>query len=156
MARTYLKQATTGAAAATSPSPDVPAIVKGVIDTIRRDGDAAVRLYSEKFDRWSPASFRLSSAEIADAMAQVPAQTLQDIKDVQANVRQFAEAQRRSITDFELETAPGVFLGQRNNPIETVGAYVPRFPCFFVTSPRWLTLTATSPVDAIRFWRRPT
>ncbi|EFX03525.1 histidinol dehydrogenase [Grosmannia clavigera kw1407] len=130
MTRTYLKKAIDTATTTSSSSPDVPVIVKDVIDTIRRDGDAAVRLYSERFDKWSPASFRLSPAEIEYAIAQVPAQTIQDIKDVQANVRQFAEAQRRTITDFELETAPGVFLGQRNNPIERVGAYIPggRYP----------------------------
>jgi histidinol dehydrogenase len=122
MARTYLKQAP-GAAKPASGSPaGVPDIVRGVIDSIRAEGDAAVRRYSEKFDKWSPDSFRLSEEQIQHAIAQVPAQTIADIKEVQANVRAFAIAQRESIKDFEIETAPGVFLGQRNNPINCVGA----------------------------------
>lgn len=122
--RTFLKKATPVASSAPSSSADVPAIVRGVIDDIRRDGDAAVRKYSEKFDKWSPQSFKLSPEDIEKIIARVPQQTLDDIKEVQANVRRFAEAQRKSITDFEVETAPGVFLGQRNNPINSVGAYV--------------------------------
>ncbi|CAK7234569.1 hypothetical protein SCUCBS95973_008980 [Sporothrix curviconia] len=128
--RTFLKKATPVASSAPSSSTDVPAIVRGVIDDIRRDGDSAVRRYSEKFDKWSPTSYKLSAKDIEMIIAKVPQQTLDDIKEVQANVRRFAEAQRKSITDFELETAPGVFLGQRNNPIDSVGAYVPggRYP----------------------------
>ncbi|KAK3901574.1 histidinol dehydrogenase [Staphylotrichum tortipilum] len=131
MPRTYLKKAPGAAKAANGGSPaDIPAIVQGVIDAIRAEGDAAVRLYSEKFDKWSPESFRLSDAEIQHAISQVPAQTVADIKEVQANVRAFAVAQRESIKDFEIETAPGVFLGQRNNPINYIGAYIPggRYP----------------------------
>lgn len=120
--RTFLKKATPVASSAPSSSTDVPAIVRGVIDDIRREGDDAVRRYSEKFDKWSPTSFKLSTEQIEKIIATVPQQTLDDIKEVQANVRRFAEAQRKSITDFELETAPGVFLGQRNNPIDSVGA----------------------------------
>lgn len=123
MARSYLKKATTGPVnGAGQSSLDVPSIVKGVIDSIRHNGDAAVRQYSEKFDKWSPKSFKLSDAEIQHAISQVPPQTIQDIKDVQANVRRFATAQKQSLKDFEIETAPGVFLGQRNNPIASVGA----------------------------------
>ncbi|KAJ9130224.1 Histidinol dehydrogenase [Pleurostoma richardsiae] len=131
MARSYLKKATTGPVnGAGQSSLDVPSIVKGVIDSIRHNGDAAVRQYSEKFDKWSPKSFKLSDAEIQHAISQVPPQTIQDIKDVQANVRRFATAQKQSLKDFEIETAPGVFLGQRNNPIASVGAYIPggRYP----------------------------
>ena len=123
MPRNYLKKAPGAAKAANGGAPaDVPAIVRGVIDAIRAEGDAAVRLYSEKFDKWSPESFRLSEAEIQHAISQVPEQTIADIKEVQANVRAFAVAQRASIKDFEIETAPGVFLGQRNNPINCIGA----------------------------------
>ncbi|KAL9075371.1 MAG: hypothetical protein Q9161_001748 [Pseudevernia consocians] len=110
--------AVTGTAGST---PDVPAIVKDVIDTIRKDGDIAVRKYSEIFDKWSPRAFRLSKAEIDDAIAACPKQTIEDIKEVQRNVRAFAEAQRKSITDFELEIRPGVHLGQKNIPISAVG-----------------------------------
>ena len=92
---------------------DVPSIVKGVIDDIRANSDAAVRSYSEKFDRWSPPSFRLSSADIDAILARVPQRVIDDIKTVQENVRTFALAQRKSISDFELEIRPGVHLGRK-------------------------------------------
>jgi histidinol dehydrogenase len=101
--------------------PEVVATVSGVIGDVRKNGDAAVRSYSEKFDSWTPESFRLSKEQIDAVIAAVPAQTIQDIKEVQANVRKFAEAQKASLKDFELEIQPGVFLGQRNNPINRVG-----------------------------------
>jgi len=100
----------------------VTQIVKGVIDDIRANGDKAVRSYSEKFDKWSPASFKLSDAQIQDAISRVSPQTIADIKEAQRNVRTFAEAQRASIRDVEIEIQPGVFLGHRNNPISTAGA----------------------------------
>jgi histidinol dehydrogenase len=100
----------------------VPDIVNGVIGAIRSGGDAAVREYSEKFDKWSPRSFKLSQDDIDEIVATLPEQTVKDIKEVQHNVRRFAEAQRKSITDFELEIEPGVYLGQKNNPIVSVGA----------------------------------
>lgn len=107
MARKYLKQgsaklATTNGASTT----DVPAIVKGVIDDIRSNGDAAVRKYSEKFDKWSPDSFKMSKEQIEAAIAAVPKQTIEDIKQVQSNVRKFAQAQKDSLRDFEIETQP--------------------------------------------------
>lgn len=101
---------------------DVSAIVKDVIYSIRKDGDAAVRKYSEKFDKWSPPSFKLSQSEINAAIANCPRQTLDDIEEVQQNVRDFAKAQRNSIKDFEVELRPGVHLGQKNVPIDNVGA----------------------------------
>ncbi len=100
---------------------DVSGIVKGVIDSIREHGDAAVRRYSEQFDQWSPPTFRLSKEAIDAAIAALPKQTVDDIKEVQANVRKFAEAQRASLKDFEIEMSPGVHLGQRNNPLNAVG-----------------------------------
>ncbi|KAI0015603.1 histidinol dehydrogenase [Xylariomycetidae sp. FL0641] len=105
-------------------------IVKGVIEDIRSNGDEAARSYSEKFDNWSPESFKLSSEQIQECISKVPGQTLADIKEAQKNVRTFAEAQRASIKDFEIEIQPGVFLGQKNNPISTAGAYIPggRYP----------------------------
>ncbi|KAH7144133.1 histidinol dehydrogenase, partial [Dactylonectria estremocensis] len=121
----HLKQTSQAAGTSTAPSIDVPGIVRGVIGDIRARGDEAVREYSEKFDKWSPASFRLSAEDIEASIAQVPEQTLEDIKTVQANVRQFALAQRESLKDFEVETQPGVFLGQKNIPIQAVGAYIP-------------------------------
>ncbi len=108
----------------------VRGIVEGVIGDIRERGDRAVREYSEKFDRWSPEEFRLSDAQIAEVMARVPTQVVEDIMFVQAQVRRMAERQLASLTDFELETFPGVILGQKNIPISAAGAYVPggRFP----------------------------
>ncbi|CAK7201489.1 hypothetical protein SEUCBS139899_004194 [Sporothrix eucalyptigena] len=130
MSRAYLKKATPATDTASASSADVPTIVRTVIDDIRRDGDEAVRRYSSKFDKWEPPSFKLSKEDIDRILATVPDQTIADIKEVQANVRKFAEAQRASLHDFEVETSPGVFLGQRNNPVQSVGAYVPggRYP----------------------------
>ncbi|MFB9183761.1 histidinol dehydrogenase [Dactylosporangium sucinum] len=106
------------------------ATVEAVLADIRVRGDEAVREYSGKFDKWSPESFRLSREEIEAAIARVPEQTIADIKTVQENVRRFAELQRNSLSDFEAEVAPGVLLGQKNIPVNAVGAYVPggRYP----------------------------
>ncbi|KAI0837187.1 histidinol dehydrogenase [Hypoxylon sp. FL0890] len=121
---------TAGLVASTTTNQKVSDIVKGVIDDIRANGDNAVRSYSEKFDKWSPPSFKLTEDQIQECISKVPAQTIADIKEAQRNVRTFAEAQRASIKDFEIEIQPGVFLGQRNNPIATAGAYIPggRYP----------------------------
>jgi histidinol dehydrogenase len=107
------------------PSLDVPQIVRDVIADIRQNGDRAVRAYSEKFDKWSPESFKLSREQIDEIISQVPEQVIEDIKTVQQNVRTFALEQRKSLTDFEYEIQPGVFLGQKNIPVAAVGAYVP-------------------------------
>ena len=126
---TYLKQAVP-AESLTGGREEVAATVRDVLADVRARGDEAVRQYSEKFDGWSPESFRLSSEQIAEIIAGVPEQVIRDIEFVQAQVRRFAEAQRASLTDFEVETLPGVHLGQRNVPISAVGAYVPggRYP----------------------------
>lgn len=123
MARTYLKsRAQVNGINSSNPASAVPQIVRGVIDDIRARGDEAVREYSEKFDNWSPPSFKLSKDDIARIISEVPQQTIDDIKQVQQNVRTFAQAQRDSIKDFELEIRPGVHLGQKNIPIQNVGA----------------------------------
>ncbi|KAI1089877.1 histidinol dehydrogenase [Rostrohypoxylon terebratum] len=121
---------TPGLVANTATSQKVTDIVKRVIEDIRVNGDKAVRSYSEKFDKWSPPSFKLTEDQIQECISKVPEQTIADIKEAQKNVRKFAEAQRASIKDFEIEIQPGVFLGQRNNPISTAGAYIPggRYP----------------------------
>lgn len=90
--------------------------VATVIDDVRRDGDTAVRMYSKKFDNWSPEQFRLTGEEIDRVLATVPAQTLADIRIVQANVRDFAQRQLESLHDFEVEPQPGVLLGQKTFP----------------------------------------
>ena len=126
---THLKQAV-AAETLTGTRNEVTTTVRDVLADVRVRGDVAVREYSEKFDDWSPESFRLSQAQIDEIVAGVPRQVLDDIRFVQAQVRRFAEAQRASLTDFEVETLPGVHLGQKNVPISAVGAYVPggRYP----------------------------
>lgn len=116
--------------------------VTEVIADVRERGDAAVREYSEKFDNWSPESFRLSEQQIAEIVATVPEQALLDIKTVQERVRAFAVHQRNSLSDFEVETEPGVFLGQKNIPVSSAGAYVPggRYP--LVASAHMTVVTA--------------
>jgi sulfopropanediol 3-dehydrogenase len=115
---------------AAADSSAVRATVAEIIADIRARGDAAVRHYSTKLDTWSPDSFQLSETEIAQIMARLPQQTIADIKTVQANVRNFAQRQHESLSDFEVETAPGVLLGQKNIPVSAVAAYVPggRYP----------------------------
>lgn len=122
MAPRYLKQKASATATAAQPTLDVSGIVKGVLDDIRTQGDAAVRKYSEKFDKWSPKSFKLSQSEIDEIISTVPEQTIKDIVKVQSNVRKFAEAQKSSMTEIEVEMEPGVFLGHKNVPIQNVGA----------------------------------
>ena len=87
-------------------TPEVRATVEGVIADIRERGDAAVREYSEKFDKYAPESFLLSQEQLDEIMARVPEQTIEDIKFVQEQVRVMAQKQRESLTDFEIETMP--------------------------------------------------
>ena len=102
--------------------------VESALKAIETRGDAAVREFSEKFDRYSPPSFRLSQEEINALMAQVSGRDMQDIRFAQAQVRNFTQAQRDSMLD--IETLPGVILGHRNIPVQSVGCYVPagKFP----------------------------
>jgi len=104
--------------------------VEGILKDIETRGDAAVRDLSEKFDKYSPASFRLSQSEIEALMARVSPRDMEDIKFAQAQVRNFAQAQRDSMLDIEIETLPGVILGHRNIPVQSVGCYIPggKFP----------------------------
>jgi sulfopropanediol 3-dehydrogenase len=108
----------------------VKATVEGILADVRARGDKAVRELSERFDKWSPPSFRLSAEEIRALVAKVPAQTIEDIKFAQAQIRNFAQIQRASMKDVEVETLPGVVLGHRHIPVESVGCYVPggRYP----------------------------
>jgi sulfopropanediol 3-dehydrogenase len=104
--------------------------VESILEDIDERGAVAVRALSEKFDGWSPESFRLSQDEIDALVASVPDQTIEDIKFAQTQIRNFAEVQRAAITDVEVETLPGVTLGHRNIPVNAVGCYVPggRYP----------------------------
>jgi sulfopropanediol 3-dehydrogenase len=120
----------TNLASARPPAAAVSTAVTQIIETIRSRGDAAVREYSARFDGWEPDSFRLSDEEIERCIERVDAQTLTDIEFAQAQVRRFAEHQRASLTDVEVETLPGVVLGHRHLPVSAVGTYVPggRYP----------------------------
>jgi sulfopropanediol 3-dehydrogenase len=110
--------------------PAVSDVVREVIEAVRADGDEAVRHYSEKFDNWSPASFLLDREHIDRLVAGLDDQVVEDIRTVQGNVRDFAQRQRDTMHDLEVETQPGVFLGHRHLPIAASGAYVPggRYP----------------------------
>ncbi|WP_028278435.1 histidinol dehydrogenase [Arthrobacter sp. H5] len=113
-----------------SSRPAVRSTVEAIIDDIRNRGDAAVREYSQKFDDWTPENFRLSAEQINQIIASLPQQVIEDIKFVQAQVRRFAQAQRDSMKDVEVETLPGVILGHRHIPVSAAGAYIPggRYP----------------------------
>src|SRR4051812_44524961 len=108
----------------------VRATVEGILGEIKARGDDAVRDLSEKFDKWSPETFRLSAAEIDKAIGQVTQRDLEDIRFAQAQVRGFAQKQRESMQDLEVETLPGVILGHRHIPVNSIGCYVPggRYP----------------------------
>ena len=116
--------------------------VTQVIADVRARGDVAVREYSERFDGWSPDNFRLDAEEIEKIVAGVPAQVIEDITAVQARVRRFAQHQKDSLKDFEVETEPGVFLGQRNIPVAAAGAYVPGGKYPLVASAHMTVVTA--------------
>ena len=118
------------AEAAAEQDAQVKAAVEGILADIESRGDAAVRALSEKFDNWSPASFRLSDDEIDDCIGRVPAGDIEDIEFAQAQIRRFAEIQKAALKDVEEETLPGVVLGHRNIPVNSVGCYVPggRYP----------------------------
>jgi sulfopropanediol 3-dehydrogenase len=108
----------------------VRAVVDEILGAVRREGDAAVRRYSEKLDRWSPVSFKLSAGEIKTAVAGVGADDRAMIDYCRDQIAAFARRQRASLTEFEVELQDGVRLGQKLIPVATVGAYVPggRYP----------------------------
>ena len=101
---------------------EVRTTVEEIIADIKARGDAAVRDLSERFDSYSPASFRLTDAEVEACVDRVPEQTIEDIKFAQAQVRNFAEIQRTALKDVEVETFPGVVLGHKNIPVNSVHA----------------------------------
>jgi len=103
----------------------VRAIVEGILADIEARGDAAVREMSVKFDRWDREDYRLTDAEIRDCLSQLSNRDISDIKFAQEQVRNFAERQRAALQDIEVETLPGVVLGHKNIPVNSVGCYVP-------------------------------
>ena len=125
----YLKKGKTDADKAIDDA-QVSEVVKNTLKVIEQKGDKAVREFSEKFDNYSPKSYRLSAAEIESLVKKVSPQDLGDIKFAQEQIRNFAQAQRDSMQDIEVETMPGVILGHKNIPVQSVGCYVPagKFP----------------------------
>ncbi|MDC0095116.1 histidinol dehydrogenase [Amylibacter sp.] len=118
-------------------------VVEETLKNIEINGDAAVRELSTKFDNYSPKNFKLSEKEISDLIATLSDRELSDIKFAQEQVRNFAQAQRDSMLDIEIETIPGVILGHKNIPVQSVGCYVPggKFP--MVASAHMSIATAT-------------
>jgi sulfopropanediol 3-dehydrogenase len=125
----YLKTGQSAAAKAES-NAKVRQTVEEILVDIQANGEKALRHYSEKFDKWSPKSFRLSESEIEQCVKSLPKQTLDDIQFAQKQIRNFALVQRAALTDVEVETIPGVVLGHKNIPVNSVGCYVPggRYP----------------------------
>jgi sulfopropanediol 3-dehydrogenase len=116
--------------------------VEAIIADVQKRGEAAVRDYSEKFDKWNPPSLKLSAEQIAACIASLPKQTIEDIRFAQAQIRRFAQIQLMSIRDVELETLPGVILGHKNIPVNSVGCYVPGGKYPMVASAHMSVLTA--------------
>ncbi len=125
----HLKRGQTAEAKAEN-TVQIRSTVEAILGEIETHGEKAVRRYSEQFDRWSPASFRLSEREIADCLGGLPKQVMDDIQFAQTQIRNFALAQKAALKDIEVETMPGVVLGHKNLPVNSVGCYVPggRYP----------------------------
>lgn len=142
MTITYLKHGKPEADRATDDAA-VRATVEATLAVIEARGDAAVRDLSQKFDGYARPSFLLTASEIEAAMQRVSARDMDDIRFAQDQIRRFAMAQRASMTDIEVETLPGVILGHRNIPVQSVGCYVPggKFP--MVASAHMSVLTAS-------------
>ena len=120
----------------------VKEIVEGILSDIRARGDDAVRDLSVRFDNWSPESFKLSAEKINELIESLPEQVIEDIKFAQKQVGGFAKHQLESLHDIEVETMPGVVLGHKNLPVNSVGCYIPggRYP--MVASAHMSVLTA--------------
>lgn len=141
MAVRYIKD---GAPVAETVAADakVQDIVKNILADIEQRGDEAVRELSVKFDNWNPESFRLSQEQIDEVIATLPQQTIDDLHFAQDQIRNFAQIQKDALQDVEVETLPGVILGHKNIPVNSVGCYVPggRYP--MVASAHMSVLTA--------------
>jgi sulfopropanediol 3-dehydrogenase len=142
MAIQYLKTGKPAAARAADDSA-VRSSVETILADIEARGDEAVRELSRKYDNYAPTSFRLEPSQIEAAMSKVSTRDMEDIRFAQAQIRRFAEAQRAAMTDIEVETLPGVILGHRNIPVQSVGCYIPggKFP--MVASAHMSVLTAS-------------
>ena len=103
----------------------VRSTVEAILKEVQLRGDEAVREYSRKFDNWDPASFTLTQAEIEAAIRKLSAREVEDIRFAQTQIRDFAQVQRDSMRDVEVETLPGVVLGHKHIPVNAAGCYVP-------------------------------
>jgi sulfopropanediol 3-dehydrogenase len=117
-------------------------VVTSILEDIEKRGETALREISEKFDKWNPTTFLLSLQEIEGCLSQLSSRNIEDIKFAQAQVRNFAQAQRSSIKDIEVETLPGVILGHKNMPVDSVGCYVPGGKYPLVASAHMSVVTA--------------
>jgi len=141
MAIRYLKRGK-DAAAVSEADAKVRATVEAIIADIEKRGDEAVREYSKKFDEWDPADFRLSQAQIEQAIGRLSPREIEDIRFAQKQIRNFAQIQRDSMKDVEVETMPGVVLGHRHIPVNAVGCYVPGGKYPMIASAHMSVLTA--------------
>jgi len=141
MAIRYLKRGQ-DAASISEADAKVRATVESIIADIEKRGDDAVRDYSRQFDNWDPAEFRLSRKQIEQAVAKLSPRELEDIRFAQTQIRNFAQIQRDSMTDVEVETLPGVVLGHRHIPVNAVGCYVPGGKYPMIASAHMSVLTA--------------
>ena len=116
--------------------------VEQILADIERRGDEAVREYSRRFDQWDPSEFLLSQDQIQKAMSRLSARELDDIRFAQAQIRRFAEIQRQSMQDVEVETRPGVVLGHKHIPVNNVGCYIPGGKYPLIASAHMSVLTA--------------
>jgi sulfopropanediol 3-dehydrogenase len=120
----FLKSATTQPTGEAD-TKQVRRVVEEMITDISARGNEALHEYSSKFDKWNPAQFRLTQEQIDACVAELTEQEIVDIKFAQEQVRNFARHQLASMRDIEVETLPGVILGHKNVPVETVGCYIP-------------------------------
>ncbi len=139
---TYLKRGKSDADVAEADA-KVREIVEDILAQIDACGDAAVRELSEKFDGYKPERFRLTEDDIRAAISKVPQTDIEDIEFAQKQIRNFAEKQKECLRDLEVETMPGVILGHRNIPVNSVGCYVPGGKYPMVASAHMSVLTAS-------------
>src|SRR5262249_55773110 len=116
--------------------------VEAILADIEQRGEHAVREYSRKFDNWDPPDFRMSQSEIASCVRSMPERDIEDIKFAQAQIRNFAQIQKEALREVEVETLPGVVLGHKNIPVNSVGCYVPGGKYPLLASAHMTVLTA--------------
>ena len=137
----YIKRGKDAAATAEADAV-VRSTVESILQDIERRGDDAIRELSRKFDQWDPEDFRLSQADIEKAVKQLSPREIEDIRFAQRQIRGFAEIQRASMLDVEVETMPGVVLGHKHIPVDAVGCYVPGGKYPMIASAHMSVLTA--------------